>query len=90
MDTSPNTGAQPQYSPDGRWWWDGRQWLPTQPPPQPPQQSQSRGVPTAVWLIVAGLIVAFLAAAVVVANQADKQAEQDVNRIACERWGVCD
>lgn len=25
------TTAPPQYSPDGRWWWDGTQWLPAQP-----------------------------------------------------------
>lgn len=23
--------TQPQYSPDGRWWWDGSQWVPAQP-----------------------------------------------------------
>lgn len=26
----PAGGAQPQYSPDGRWWWDGRQWVAVQ------------------------------------------------------------
>jgi len=29
----------PQYSPDGRWWWDGTRWIPVVPPPgssQPP------------------------------------------------------
>jgi uncharacterized RDD family membrane protein YckC len=25
--------APPQYSPDGRWWWNGLTWLPTPPPP---------------------------------------------------------
>ena len=25
------TTAPPQYSPDGRWWWDGTQWVPAQP-----------------------------------------------------------
>jgi uncharacterized RDD family membrane protein YckC len=24
--------APPQYSPDGRWWWNGLTWLPTAPP----------------------------------------------------------
>lgn len=24
------------YSPDGRWWWDGRQWQPVRPPPPTP------------------------------------------------------
>ncbi|MBO0708753.1 MAG: hypothetical protein J2P44_10340, partial [Candidatus Dormibacteraeota bacterium] len=47
--------AQPQLSEDGRWWWDGYQWVPapqTQPPQsqaQPPASSTSaydRGVDT--------------------------------------------
>lgn len=25
--------APPQYSPDGRWWWNGATWLPAPPPP---------------------------------------------------------
>lgn len=35
------TGTPPQYSDDGKWWWDGHQWLPVAPQPQrpvPPQQ----------------------------------------------------
>jgi len=34
-------GSPQQYSPDGRWWWDGRQWVPVQPSPQ-----QSPGSPS--------------------------------------------
>jgi hypothetical protein len=31
-------GHAPVVSPDGRWWWDGREWKPIQPsePPAPP------------------------------------------------------
>ena len=29
--------ATPQYSPDGRWWWDGQQWTPV--PEAPPEAS---------------------------------------------------
>ena len=29
------TGTPPQWSADGRWWWDGGQWVPRQAPPQP-------------------------------------------------------
>ncbi len=29
--------APPQYSPDGRWWWDGQQWTPVQQAPAQPQ-----------------------------------------------------
>jgi hypothetical protein len=28
-----------QVSPDGKWWWDGREWKPVQPPPAPPPSS---------------------------------------------------
>ncbi|WP_152362707.1 hypothetical protein [Microlunatus speluncae] len=34
--------APPQWSPDGRWWWDGQRWVPAQPPQPagpPPQNS---------------------------------------------------
>ena len=45
--------AQPQYSPDGRYWWDGYQWVavptaPPSPPVSPPYAGygyQSYGVP---------------------------------------------
>jgi hypothetical protein len=39
-----------QYSPDGRWWWDGKQWVPVQqPPPLPPPQPAPR--PPAVDIV---------------------------------------
>jgi hypothetical protein len=28
MAATPPNQAQPQYSPDGRWWWDGQRWVP--------------------------------------------------------------
>jgi hypothetical protein len=36
--------SQPQYSPDGRWWWDGRQWLRASPdrPPAPVARAVGR------------------------------------------------
>ncbi len=36
-------GAAPQYSPDGRHYWDGAQWLAVGPPPPPP----TNGLPPA-------------------------------------------
>ncbi len=41
----PPPSAEPgvQYSPDGRWWWDGSQWLPA-PGPPPPAPSVAPGV----------------------------------------------
>jgi hypothetical protein len=32
------TGAPPQYSGDGRWWWDGQQWVPVSPQQSAPSQ----------------------------------------------------
>ena len=36
--TEPAASAPPQLSPDGKWWWDGLQWVPAPaaPPPPPP------------------------------------------------------
>jgi hypothetical protein len=35
MDIAQPAAAPPQLSPDGKWWWDGRQWLPVPAPPAP-------------------------------------------------------
>jgi hypothetical protein len=32
-------GPGVQYSPDGRWWWDGSQWRPVPPQTPPPEQA---------------------------------------------------
>ena len=58
--------APPQYSPDGKWWWDGEQWLPvsedTPParypvaPPAPPEPARARSR----WLPVLAAAVAFV------------------------------
>lgn len=50
-----------QYSPDGRWWWDGRQWVPVGGPPPPRPRS---GVPGWLWAVGALAIVVVLAAAI--------------------------
>lgn len=35
----------PQYSPDGRWWWDGTTWRPVPPtPPTPPRVTEPPGM----------------------------------------------
>lgn len=44
---APPGQAAPHYSPDGRWWWNGNQWLPApqsglgQPPPPPARHSRT-------------------------------------------------
>lgn len=36
MDEQPGAGGPaPQHSPDGRWWWDGHQWVPARRPAEP-------------------------------------------------------
>ena len=52
------TTAPPQYSPDGRWWWDGTQWVPTQAygyqpsPYSQPQPTDGKAIASLVCGIV--------------------------------------
>ena len=73
--SSPSTGgpsgppAQPPMSPDGRFWWNGQQWVPVQqasPSPQPggpaygyPLPPAKRGLPTAVKVLI-GVLTALV------------------------------
>lgn len=43
----PPTITPPQYSPDGQWWWDGRQWQRVEPPPG---FGARRGMPVWGWI----------------------------------------
>src|SRR5919204_6069550 len=36
MGAGPPSPAPPQYSADGRWWWNGREWVPVGAAPQQP------------------------------------------------------
>lgn len=40
----PSLTPAPLYSPDGRWWWNGREWQPVQPPHH--QSSEAPTPPT--------------------------------------------
>jgi hypothetical protein len=49
---------RPQWSPDGRWWWDGTKWVPAQAPLRPtPPPSTPRGTS---WgpIVVIGAVIA--------------------------------
>lgn len=57
--------APPQYSPDGRWWWNGQQWVPVQQPTPAPGQFPrpapygtyaAAAVPATDGLVVTGFI----------------------------------
>lgn len=62
--------APPQWSPDGRWWWNGQQWVPAQPPPMnpgppngpvnPPTGPVNRRRSVGPWIAV-GVVVVVLA-----------------------------
>lgn len=52
----PRGQAPPQYSSDGRWWWDGWQWVPVAPPVAPPVARPRRaGAALARWSLGVGL-----------------------------------
>lgn len=55
---SEQQAAPPQYSPDGRWWWNGQEWVPV-------PAKQGRSTVKIVLAVVAG-IVALLVVAVLV------------------------
>jgi hypothetical protein len=67
-------GQQPQYSPDGRWWWDGHQWRPVQQPTAPPGGSQRRRGKG--WIIagsVGGVVLLLLLIAIAAAVGSSSQ-----------------
>ena len=43
----------PQYSEDGRWWWDGREWRPV----DTPKRRSSTKTPLLIAVAVAGAVV---------------------------------
>lgn len=54
---------QPTYSPDGKFWWDGRQWQPVPGAPPPPRRSR---LPLIIVGIVALVLVLIAVPAVIV------------------------
>src|SRR5262245_18208531 len=54
--------AQPQHSADGRWWWNGWQWVPA-PYHRPPQPSRPAapgpkpGRPSSGWIVLGVLLL---------------------------------
>jgi hypothetical protein len=56
---SEQQAAPPQYSPDGRWWWNGQEWVPVA------AQKQGRSTVKIVLAVVAGLVALLVVAALV-------------------------
>lgn len=56
--------APPQYSPDGRWWWDGQSWVPVRPPTPVASPRRPRST-SPIWIAVAALLVTALGLTVV-------------------------
>ncbi len=73
-------GSTPRYSPDGKWWWDGQQWVPAaqapEPsrPPAPPGRPRRRRWPWAVGGLVVLFLIVIIAASVSSAGKSQKVA----------------
>lgn len=57
MDEQRRPAAAPQYSPDGRWWWDGQSWVPVRPLAPVARLRQPRSS-NPLWIAVTVLLVA--------------------------------
>lgn len=93
LPTSPP--APPQYSADGRWWWNGGEWVAAAQISPAQSQAQHGAVvgpkKSSTLLVVAGLTVAIFAViAVAYSMHQERQAGAEVDRIMCERWDSCD
>ena len=54
--------APPQYSPDGRWWWNGQEWVPAVP------GKRGRSAVKIVLAVVAGLVALVVVAVLVLGS----------------------
>jgi hypothetical protein len=58
---APPPSQQPQWSADGRWWWDGQRWIPAQPPAPSRHASNGTG-----WVVAGGATLAVVLVAAVI------------------------
>jgi len=78
----PSGPPAPQLGPDGRWWWDGRQWVAVGAPP-PPVQRRSTGATVIIVLgvLIGTLMVVGILAAIAIPvflNQRNKGADAEL------------
>jgi hypothetical protein len=66
------SAATPQYSPDGRWWWDGQEWWPA---------SQSRAIRPRRRLYLVALLAAVAAVVLVVAASVSSGLPENATRV---------
>jgi hypothetical protein len=52
--------VQSHYSPDGRWWWNGQQWVPVPPTPSAPGYLYGAPAPKTNGLAIASLVLSLL------------------------------
>lgn len=78
------TGTQRQYSPDGRWWWDGQQWQPVQQAPGGPPGRGPRRRRLWPWLTggIALLVVLMGTCIALVGNAGSRQQQSAANATA--------
>jgi len=90
MENQTGNTRPPNYvgmlSPDGRWQWNGMQWVPAAQRRDNRMPGQS--LPTPVLMALVGLAVAviFGLVAVIFAEHEDSEDGRQVHEIYCERW----
>ncbi|MEV7428322.1 hypothetical protein AB0N29_01775 [Nocardioides sp. NPDC092400] len=91
MEEQHRPGPPPQYSPDGRWWWNGSHWVPA-PPSTPPTTSPGKQPLTAkqlVGIIIGVAVVVFAGVTIHQDEQRQDQVGDDLDRILCEDYDSC-
>ena len=93
MTDADNTGSYVgMLSQDGAWRWDGQEWVPAAQQPTQPAQKDSTG--QTFWgvllALIAFAIIAFIVYSVYAQQRDEARIGEENDRIACERWHVCD
>lgn len=78
-------------SQDGRWRWDGAQWVPAQQQWVPPAPVQNKST---FWPVL-GALIAFAVIALIVygmyyVQHEEQQGRDEMDRMFCDEYGICD
>jgi hypothetical protein len=73
-------GSGPQYSPDGKWWWDGQKWVAVEQPqpqpaptPGPPQLKVTTGRKVLLGIVAGSLLLLMAVCTIAVASNPQTQ-----------------